>query len=76
MPLGNGNTAATKYFIKWQRSGNTLTMQYSTAGPYGGWSNFSSGTSATCSSGDSVIVGAGEASGTENDPLRLLYVIE
>ena len=75
-PLGGGFTAGTKYFIKWQRSGNTLTMQYSTSGPWGGWSNFSSGASATCSSGDSVIVGAGEASTTENDPLRLLYVIE
>jgi len=75
-PLGSGEIAGTKYFFKWQRSGNSLTMQYSTTGPWGAWTNFGAGASATCSSGDSVIVGAGEASGTENDPLRLLYVIE
>jgi hypothetical protein len=74
-PNGTGELAGTKYFFKWQRSGNSLTMQYSTTGPWGGWTNFGAGASATCSSGDSVIVGAGEASGTENDPLRLLYVI-
>ena len=74
-PAGNGATSGTKYYIKWQRSGNTLTMQYNTSGPWSTWTNFSSGASATCSSGDSVIVGAGEAGTTENDPLRLIYVI-
>ena len=74
-PTGGGGTSGTKYFFKWQRSGNALTMQYNTTGPYAAWTNFSSGASATCSSGDYVIIGAGEASGTENDPLRLIYVI-
>jgi hypothetical protein len=74
-PTGGGGTSGTKYFFKWQRSGNSLTMQYNTTGPYAAWTNFSSGATATCSSGDYVIVGAGEASGTENDPLRLIYVV-
>ena len=72
---GNGsNTSGTKQYFKWARSGTTISLQYSTSSASGPWSNFSNVSTTTIGSSDVVIVGAGEASGTENDPLRLLSI--
>lgn len=71
---GGGNTAATKHYFKWQRSGNTISIQYSTTSATGPWSNFSTNRTATIGSSDQVIIGIGEASGGENDSLRILSV--
>jgi len=72
---GAGQTSVdTKYWFKWQRSGNTLTLQYATSGPSGPWTNFNTNFQATCNTSDQVIIGAGEASGGENDPLKLISV--
>lgn len=72
---GNGHTTSgTKQYFKWARSGTTISLQYSTSSASGPWSNFSNVSTTTVGSSDVVIVGAGEASGTENDPLRLLSI--
>jgi hypothetical protein len=69
-----GSTSGTKQYFKWSRSGNTLSIQYSTSSASGPWGNFSTNQTATINSSDVVIVGIGEASSTENDPLRLLSI--
>lgn len=71
-PITGGGAATTRYLFKWQRSGNTLTLQYSEKLPTGNWTNFNSASSVTISSGDKVICGAGEASGTEYSPLTFV----
>jgi hypothetical protein len=73
---GDGaSTDATKTYFRLSRTGNTLKRQWSEAGTNGPWTAFTYGETYTgISSADKVIIGFGEASGTENDPLRLLSV--
>jgi len=72
-PISGGGSATTGYLFKWQRSGNTLTLQYSTTGVAGPWINFDTNSSVNINAGDKVICGAGEASGTEVVPLTYCY---
>ena len=70
---GDGaNTNNQKYYFKWARSGNTLTLQYSTTSPQGPWTNFNSSSSTTISATDKVICGCGEASNSEAEPLTFI----
>lgn len=69
-----GGTSGTKHYFKMSRSGNTLSAQYSTSSASGPWSYFSGISTTTISSTDKCIVGFGEASQSENDPLRLLSI--
>jgi hypothetical protein len=70
-PLASGGAATTGYWFKWQRSSNTLTLQYSEAGPSGPWTNFNSSASTTIASTDAVCIVVGEAGDTQVQPLRL-----
>jgi hypothetical protein len=70
-PLASGGAATTGYWFKWQRSSNTLSLQYSTEGPSGPWTNFNSAGSTTIASTDAVCIVVGEAGDTEVSPLRL-----
>jgi hypothetical protein len=73
---GDGSiTDETKTYFRLSRTGNTLKRQWSEAGTNGPWTAFTGGeTYTSISSADKVIIGFGEASSTENDPLRLLSV--
>jgi hypothetical protein len=72
--LGNGQYSTVTWF-KLSRVGNVLYRQYSFSSATGPWSDFSGdGAALTIPSSNSVVVGFGEASGTENDPLRLISV--
>jgi len=71
-----GDTASTFYYFKWQRSGNTLTLQYSATSATGPWTNFNTYYTATCSTSNEVIIGAGEADSGEIKPLTLISVVE
>tara|TARA_B100001093_G_scaffold150514_1_gene143269 strand:- start:6591 stop:7403 length:813 start_codon:yes stop_codon:yes gene_type:complete len=71
-----GDTATTFYYFKWQRSGNILTLQYSATSATGPWTNFNTSYTATCSTSNEVIIGAGEADSGEIKPLTLISVIE
>ena len=70
-PIGSGGAATTGYWFKWQRSGNTLTLQYATDGPGGPWTNFTNSSSTTIASTDAVCIVVGEAGDTEVQPLRI-----
>ena len=69
-----GSTSGTKQYFRMSRSGNTLSAEYSTTSASGPWSYFNSISTVNINSTDKCIVGFGEASGTENDPLRLLSI--
>lgn len=73
-PLQGSGGSKPLYYFKWQRSGNALTLQYSTTSAAGPWTNFTNSSSTTCASTDQVIIGCGEASTSEDYPLTLLYI--
>jgi hypothetical protein len=73
-PISGSGNSNVNYWFKWQRRVNTLTLQYSTAGPNSGWTNFNTNTTTTCSTGDKVICGIGEASDSEGAPLTFISV--
>ena len=50
-------TAQQKYYFKWQRAGNVLTLTYSVTGATGPWTNFNPTFTATCASTDRIIIG-------------------
>lgn len=70
-PIANGGASTTGYWFKWERNGNTLTLQYSDVGPGGPWTNFTNSSSTTIASSDAVCIVVGEAGDTEVQPLRL-----
>lgn len=70
-PISGGGGATTPYWFKWQRSGNTLTLQYSSESASGPWINFSNSYSTTIATGDAVCIVAGEANSVEPSPLRI-----
>jgi hypothetical protein len=71
-PISGGGGATTGYWFKWSRSGNNLSIQYSTTSKNGPWTLIKSDVS--CSSTDKCAIVAGEASGTEVSDLSLEYV--
>ena len=60
-PIGGGGGSAPGYYIKWERSGNTLTLQYSTKSADGPWIDFTSSYTTTIASTDAVCIVCGEA---------------
>lgn len=70
-PIGGGGGSAPGYYLKWERSGNTLTLQYSSISADGPWTNFTSSYSASISSTDAVCVICGEA-GANAAPLTIV----
>jgi hypothetical protein len=71
---GQGGTSQNYpgYYFKWQRSGNLVTMSYSTVSPYGPWTLNNSTGSVTVGTVDKVICNIGEASTNENAPLTFI----
>ena len=67
-----GSTPYPGYWFKWQRSGNLVTMQYSTTSGYGPWIDNNSANRVGINSADKVICVIGEASGTEYYPLTFV----
>jgi hypothetical protein len=70
----NGNTTA-KYWHRWLRSGTSVSIQVSTTGPSGPWSHIS-GSPFTVPATDKVVIGIGEASSSEPEPLTLLSCVQ
>lgn len=60
-PIGGGGGSAPGYHIKWERSGNVITLQYSTISADGPWIDFTSSSTATIASTDAVCIVCGEA---------------
>ena len=73
-PITGGGAATTPYYFKQERSGNTLSLQYSTTSASGPWTNFNSRSPIVISSSDKVVLGWAEASGNQVTPLTLMQL--
>jgi hypothetical protein len=71
-PISGGGAATTGYWFRWVRSGNNLSIQYSSTSNNGPWTLIKADT--TCASTDKCTIVAGEASGNEVSPLALQYI--
>jgi hypothetical protein len=71
-PLQGQGASTTGYWFRWVRSGNNLSIQYSSTSKNGPWTLIKADT--TCLSTDKCTIVAGEASGTEVSPLAIEYI--
>ena len=68
-PIQGGGAATTKYWFKWKRVGNILSLQYSTT-ENGTYTDIVS--PVTINSNDKVVVGIGEAASSEAEILKIV----
>jgi hypothetical protein len=71
-PISGGGAATTGYWFKWSRSGNNLSIQYSSTSKNGPWTLIKA--DVACSASDKCTVIAGEASDGEVTDLTLEYI--
>jgi len=74
-PIAGGGAATTPYWYKQSRSGNVLTLQYSTTSATGPWTDFTTSNRVVIGPADRVAIGMGEASSTQVTPLSIVSLV-
>jgi len=69
-PIAGGGAATTAYWLRHNRTGNTLSLQYSTTSATGPWTNVLAPISIAAN--NNVVIGMGEAGAAEVTPLSIV----